>query len=102
MLLYADHGVMVSNTHLCGGRYMASSTLGGVSRMSLEKLSKCRGAYLNIYVIPHTLPCENTTRNIAPLNMSLIVEHNTKTILKRWVEINPWSGDNIELNLKGK
>ncbi|MBR3940000.1 MAG: hypothetical protein IKJ67_08545 [Bacteroidales bacterium] len=30
-----------------------------------------------------------------------IVEHGAKTILKRWVEINPWSGDNIELNLKG-
>ena len=40
-------------------------------------------------------------RDIAPLNMSLIVEHGAKTILKRWVEINPWSGDNIELNLKG-
>ena len=49
MLLCADHGVMVSNTHLCGGRYMASRTLGGVSRMSLEKLNKCRGAYL-IYI----------------------------------------------------
>ena len=57
---------------------------------------------LYIYVIPHTLPRENTTRDIAPLNMSLIVEHGTKTILKRWVEINPWSGDNIELNLKGE
>ena len=36
---------------------------------------------LYIYVIPHTLPRENTTRDIAPLNMSLIVEHGAKTIL---------------------
>lgn len=54
---------------------------------------------LYIYVIPHTLPRENSTRDIAPLNMSLIVEHGTKTILKRWVEINPWSGENLELRL---
>ena len=56
---------------------------------------------LYIYVIPHTLPRENTTRDIAPLNMSLIVEHGTTQVLKRWVEINPWSGENVEINIKG-
>lgn len=54
---------------------------------------------LYIYVIPHTLPRENSTRDIAPLNMSLIVDHGIKTILKRHVEINPWSGENLELRL---
>lgn len=54
---------------------------------------------LYIYVIPHTLLRENSTRDIEPLNMSLTVEHGTKSILKRWVEINPWSGENIELHM---
>lgn len=54
---------------------------------------------LYIYVIPHTLPRENTTRDVAPLDMLLRVDHGTTTILKRHVEINPWSGENLELRL---
>lgn len=54
---------------------------------------------LYIYVIPHTLPRENATRDIAPLNMLLQVDHGTTQVLKRRVEINPWSGENLELRL---
>ena len=57
---------------------------------------------LYIYVIPHTLPSTDSTADAEVFNMSLVVSHGSKVILKRQLEINPWSGDNIELRLNSE
>lgn len=57
---------------------------------------------LYIYIIPHTLPRENRTEDVAPLTLQLRVDYGKSCILKRQMEINPWSGDNIELRLNSE
>lgn len=54
---------------------------------------------LYIYIIPHTLPSAGYTADAEPLTLPIRIDYDDRCILKRMVEINPWSGDNIELHL---
>ena len=54
---------------------------------------------LYIYIIPHTLPMITDVAEAKPFEMCVEVMHGTDQVYRRRVEINQWSGENIELAL---
>ncbi len=54
---------------------------------------------LYIYVIPHTLPMTTDVSEAAPFEMSIDVLHGADNVCHKRVEVNQWSGENIELFL---
>ena len=54
---------------------------------------------LYIYVMPHTLPMTTNVADAQPFEMELTITHGAEQILRRRVEVNQWSGENIEISL---
>ena len=54
---------------------------------------------LYIYVMPHTLPMTTDVSAAAPFEMVVEVLHGTEQVYRKRVEVNQWSGENIELSL---
>lgn len=54
---------------------------------------------LYIYVMPHTLPMTTDVAEAKPFEMVVEVLHGKEQILRKRVEVNQWSGENIEINL---
>ena len=50
---------------------------------------------LYIYIIPHTLPKDNSVSNTLPFEMEVMVTHDANTAYKHRYMINQWSGENI-------
>ena len=50
---------------------------------------------LYIYIIPHTLPKDNSVSNTLPFEMEVTVTHDANTAYKHRYMINQWSGENI-------
>ncbi len=54
---------------------------------------------LYIYVMPHTLPMTTDVGAAQPFEMSLEVFRGAEQLLRKRVEVNQWSGENIELHI---
>ena len=54
---------------------------------------------LYIYIMPHTLPMTSDVAEAKPFEMSVEVLHGAEQVLRKRVEVNQWSGENIELFL---
>lgn len=54
---------------------------------------------LYIYVMPHTLPMTADVAEAKPFEMIIEVLHGTEQAYRKRVEVNQWSGENIELSL---
>ena len=54
---------------------------------------------LYIYVMPHTLPMTTDVSAAQPFEMSLEIFHGAERVLRKRVEVNQWSGENIELQI---
>ena len=54
---------------------------------------------LYIYVMPHTLPMTTDVAEAKPFEMVVEVLHGTEQVYRKRVEVNQWSGENIELSL---
>ena len=54
---------------------------------------------LYIYVMPHTLPMTTDVAEAKPFEMVVEVLHGTDQVYRKRVEVNQWSGENIELSL---
>ena len=54
---------------------------------------------LYIYVMPHTLPMTTDVAEAKPFEMVVGVLHGTEQAYRKRVEVNQWSGENIELFL---
>ena len=54
---------------------------------------------LYIYVMPHTLPMTTDVAEAKPFEMSLEVFHGAEQVYRKRVEVNQWSGENIELHI---
>ena len=54
---------------------------------------------LYIYVMPHTLPMTTDVAEAKPFEMVVEVLHGTEQVYRKRVEVNQWSGENIELFL---
>ena len=54
---------------------------------------------LYIYVMPHTLPMTTDVSAAQPFEMSLEIFHGAEQVLRKRVEVNQWSGENIELQI---
>ena len=49
--------------------------------------------------MPHTLPMTTDVSAAAPFEMVVEVLHGTEQVYRKRVEVNQWSGENIELSL---
>ena len=54
---------------------------------------------LYIYVMPHTLPMTTDVAEAIPFEMVVEVLHGTEQAYRKRIEVNQWSGENIELSL---
>ena len=54
---------------------------------------------LYIYVMPHTLPMTTDVAEAKPFEMVVEVLHGIDQVYRKRVEVNQWSGENIELSL---
>ena len=54
---------------------------------------------LYIYVLPHTLPMSADVAEAKPFEMGVEVLHGAEQAYRKRVEVNQWSGENIELSL---
>ncbi len=54
---------------------------------------------LYIYVLPHSLPITRVTKECGPFELRVSVKHGDEVVYNRRMEVNQWSGDNIELKL---
>ena len=54
---------------------------------------------LYIYVLPHSLPITRVTKECGPFELRVSVKHGDEVVYNRRLEVNQWSGDNIELKL---
>ena len=54
---------------------------------------------LYIYVVPHTLPMTADVAEAKPFEMVVEVLHGTEQAYRKRIEVNQWSGENIELSL---
>ncbi len=53
---------------------------------------------LYIYVMPHTLPATEDVAAAPPFELLIEVKHGAEQLLHRRLEVNQWSGENIEIN----
>ena len=53
---------------------------------------------LYIYVMPHTLPMTTDVADAKPFEMELTINHGAEQLLHKRIEVNQWSGENIELS----
>lgn len=56
---------------------------------------------LYIYIIPHTLPTSRVVSECKPFEISVCISHGEAVVYNRRLEINQWSGDNIEIKIEG-
>ena len=54
---------------------------------------------LYIYIIPHTLPMTTDVEEAKPFEMSVEVFHGAEQSLRKRIEVNQWSGENIEITV---
>ena len=54
---------------------------------------------LYIYVMPHTLPMTADVADAAPFEMVVEVLHGTEQAFRKRVEVNQWSGENLEITV---
>ena len=54
---------------------------------------------LYIYVMPHTLPMTTDVADAAPFEMLVEVLHGAEQSLRKRVEVNQWSGENLEITV---
>ena len=54
---------------------------------------------LYIYIIPHTLPMTTDVAEAKPFEMSVEVLHGAEQAYRKRVEVNQWSGENIEITV---
>lgn len=54
---------------------------------------------LYIYIIPHTLPMTTDVAEATPFEMSVEVLHGAEQAYRKRVEVNQWSGENIEITV---
>lgn len=52
---------------------------------------------LYIYIIPHTLPMTTDVAEAKPFEMSVEVLHGAEQAYRKRVEVNQWSGENLEI-----
>ena len=50
-----------------------------------------------IYIIPHTLPMTTDVAEAKPFEMSVEVLHGAEQAYRKRVEVNQWSGENLEI-----
>ena len=49
--------------------------------------------------MPHTLPITTDVSAAQPFEMSLEIFHGAEQVLRKRIEVNQWSGENIELQI---
>lgn len=54
---------------------------------------------LCIYLLPHTLYYDRTSKEYRPFDLTIAVEHNNKMEFRKHFFVNYWSGINIDLFL---
>lgn len=54
---------------------------------------------LYIYIIPHTLPLTTDVAEAAPFEVVVEVFHGTEHAYRKRIEVNQWSGENIEITV---
>ena len=54
---------------------------------------------LYIYVMPHTLPMTTDVAEAKPFEMLVEVLHGTEQAYRKRVEVNQWSGENLEITV---
>ena len=54
---------------------------------------------LYIYVMPHTVPMTTDVADAAPFEMLVEVLHGAEQSLRKRVEVNQWSGENLEITV---
>ena len=54
---------------------------------------------LYIYIIPHTLPMTTDVAEATPFEMSVEVFHGAEQPYRKRVEVNQWSGENLEIRV---
>lgn len=59
------------------------------------------GLKLYIYVIPHTLPRQRIVDEARPFTLHVRIGRGGQMLYDRRLSINQWSGDNIEIKLRG-
>lgn len=52
---------------------------------------------LYIYVMPHTLPATEDVAAAPPFELELEIKHGDNQLLHRRIEVNQWSGENVEI-----
>ena len=67
----------------------------GVELRSVE----ANGLTLYIYIIPHTLPKTTAVADAQPFEMVVEVLHGEEQAYRKRVEVNQWSGENLEITL---
>ena len=63
------------------------------------KTKEATALTLYIYVVPHTLPMTTDVAAAPPFEMSIEVLHGVDQVCRKRVEVNQWSGENVELFL---
>ena len=54
---------------------------------------------LYIYIMPHTLPMTTDVAEAKPFEMLVEVLHGTEQAYRKRVEVNQWSGENLEITV---
>lgn len=54
---------------------------------------------LYIYIMPHTLPMTTDVAEAKPFEMLVEVLHGAEQSLRKRVEVNQWSGENLEITV---
>ena len=54
---------------------------------------------LYIYILPHSLPITRVVSECSPFELHVSIKHGEEMLYDRRLEINQWSGDNIEIKL---
>ena len=58
---------------------------------------EANGLTLYIYVMPHTLPMTTDVAEAKPFEMVVEVLHGAEQAYRKRVEVNQWSGENLEI-----
>ena len=56
---------------------------------------------LYIYILPHSLPIARVVSECVPFELHVTINHGDDVVYNRRLEVNQWSGDNIEIKVKG-
>ncbi|MFI3278572.1 MAG: hypothetical protein SNH13_01380 [Rikenellaceae bacterium] len=54
-----------------------------------------------LYIVPHTLPQQKDISQTPPFELTITVENRGDVVYHRVHHVDQWSGDSIEINLRG-